>query len=116
MSSNISSVTNSQYVDSDFNNSSSNESGEEVTNNVIPISPIDITRLSLFDMTPTRSKQNKLTGRNIYSESGCTFVNELNTNVKYSDEMRNWIIGNYQQNCAKIPNHKIGKENVECII
>lgn len=121
MSSNISSVTNSQFVDSDYNNQSSSSSiiiehttssnKNNTTNSVMPLSPIDLTRLSLFDMTPSRSnKQNY--------ESNHSFVNELNTNT--CDQMKNWIIQNYYQNCAN--NNKIKSksnvniDNIECII
>ena len=102
MSSNISSVTNSQFVDSDYiRDVSSNESTHEASS-VVPISPFNMTRLSLFEMTPSRK------------QIGCTFVNQLNLNQRVTDEMKQWIVSNYKQNCAN-NEHRLN-ENLECII
>jgi len=102
MSSNISSVTNSQFVDSDYiRDVSSNESTHEASC-VIPINPINMTRLSLFEMTPSRK------------QIGCTFVNELNSNQRVTEKMKEWIVSNYNQNCVN-QNHQLN-ENLECII
>lgn len=114
MSSNISSVTNSQFVDSDYNQSSCSSIIIESTNNN-NISPIDLTRLSLFDMTPMCSR--KLNN----NESNIAFINEQNPNIcdNVSNEMKNWIIQNYYQNCSnntKKQNSNVNIDSVECII
>lgn len=110
MSSNISSVTNSQFVDTDFSHDDS--SNASLTTNNIPVSPINSTRFSLFDMTPMRSNRNQL-------EVGCTFLNELNANTQISQDMKVWIMQNYYQNCAKLSNYQENKQVLkshECII
>ena len=126
LTSNISSVT-SQFVDGDNNNvtkldiSNLNDSENsrfemKSVNSYLSPNPIERTRLSLFDLTPTPLRLTKSKKFEINNQVLCDKeFYLLNQNLNFqqadshrlSDEMKNWIFTNFVSNCVENKKEKI---------